>query len=98
MFPQMIHPADILMGDVPGSFQLVSESLNGLLVGGNLRLDEFEGNPCIDLFVEHLVDFAHTSFAELFDDLVSIGKDGPRGQSFDRCFQGFGESLGNDRG
>ena len=59
------------MDDLSGDFKLVLETLDGGLVGGDLGLDNFEGDFFADLRVEGPVDLAHPPAAELFDDLVA---------------------------
>ena len=56
----------------------------GFLVESDLGLDELEGDDFFDLLVEDLVDLAHPAPAQLLDDLVTAGEDGPPREIIER--------------
>ncbi len=72
----VVHPADVPVGDLAGQLDLVAEALDDLEVGGDLRLEELEGDDLADLAVVGLVDGAHTALADLLDDLEAAGEGG----------------------
>ena len=88
-FADIEHLADIPVADPAGQTDLVAEPLDRLFIGGDLRLDELQGNFLFDLGIEDLVDPAHPAFAQLLDHLVAAGEGGARGEFADRCLKGF---------
>ena len=82
--------------------ELVPEALDRLGVGGDLGLEELEGDLLPDLGVEDLVDAAHAALAQLLDDLVAAGEGRPGRQLADGRAQGFGRgrraAFGAERG
>ena len=87
---EVVHPADIPVGDGPRQFQFVSKALDRLLVGGDLGIEELEGELFADLRVENLVNPAHPAVAEVLNDLVPPGKGRACGQFVDGHLKGFG--------
>jgi hypothetical protein len=71
---QIMHPANILVDDLAGKFQFIAEALDGLSICCNLGPDELESHLFFDLGVKDLIDFSHSPFSQLFDDLVTAGK------------------------
>ena len=94
-FIQVIHPTDVLMDDLTGEFQLVAETLEGLLIGGDFRFQELQGHDFLYLVIEDLEDFAHSSPAEFFNDLVPVRKEGACRQFLSRRVHGPGIRDGN---
>ena len=86
---ELVHLADVPVGDLPGQLELVVEPFDRLLVGGDLRPDELEGDFLIELLVENPVDLAHAAVAQFLDDLVAAGEGRARGQFFKRCLKGL---------
>lgn len=86
--------ADISLADLAGELELVSESLDHLLVDPDLRLEQLEGDFFFDLRVKDLADPAHSSLANFFYDLVAAGKGRTRGQFFDRGLKDFSFGTG----
>ena len=71
---EVVHPADVPVGDRPRQLQFVSKALDRRLVGGDLGVEELEGELFADFRVEDLIDPAHSSVAQVLDDLVSPGE------------------------
>jgi len=68
------------MGDLVGQLDLVDEALERPRVLGDIGPDELDGHFFAGLDVEGPVDAAHAAPAKLFDDLVTTGEKGARGQ------------------
>jgi len=83
---QVEHLTDVFMPDLSGKFQLVPEALDGLFIGGYIRLEKFERHLFFDLGIEDLIDLAHSALAQLLDNLVAAGKGRAGGELFDRAF------------
>ena len=75
LLAQVVHPADVPVGDLPGDLELVLETLDGLVVDADLRPDELQGQDLADLAVVGLEDLAHPPLAERLDDLVAAGEE-----------------------
>jgi hypothetical protein len=71
---QVVHPADVAVGDFPGEFQFVFEPLDRLFLDADFGADQLEGDHLADLMVVDFENFAHAALAELFDDLVPAGQ------------------------
>ncbi len=71
---QVVHAADVGVGDLAGELELVPEALDRPLVGGDLGLEELERDILLDLLVKDLVDAAHPALADLLDDFVTVGE------------------------
>ena len=82
------------MGDPAGEFELVPKTLQSASVGGDLWLEDLEGDLFVDLLVEDPVDLAHPPFAQLFDDLEPAGKGAASGEIQGGGLEGFGEDDG----
>jgi hypothetical protein len=74
VFSQIVHPADIPVGDLAGQLELVPEAGDRLLIAGDIRSDDLDGDLFLDLYVEGFIDLAHAAMAELFNDLVAAGE------------------------
>ena len=75
LFMELVHPADVLVGDPAGELDLVPEALDRPLVPGDLGVEELEGDLLADLLVEGAVDDAHPAGAELLDQLEPSGEE-----------------------
>ena len=93
LFVEIVHAADVLMPDLAGDLELVAEALGRPLVGGDLGLDELEGDFLVELGVVGPVDLAHPPGAELLDDLVATGEQRPTSKLVSRRLEGFGEGT-----
>jgi hypothetical protein len=71
-----VHPADVLVGDLPLRLDLVPEAFNCPLIGRVLRTDELEGHFLFDLLVEGPIHPANAPGPQLLDDLVAAGEQG----------------------
>ena len=71
---QVVHATDVPVGDRPGQPQLAAEALDRPLVGGDLGIDQLEGELLTDFRIVDLVDAAHAALAQVLDDLVATGK------------------------
>jgi hypothetical protein len=74
VFAEVVHPADVLVRDLPGRPELVAEPLDRLAVGGDLGVEELQGDLFVDLFVEDLVDPAHPAFAQFLEHIIAAGE------------------------
>jgi hypothetical protein len=88
---EVVHAADVAVGDRPCQAQLVAEALDRPFVGGDLGVEELEGQLLPDLGVVDLVDAAHAALAEVLDHLVAPGE----GLSGGKLTEGRG---GHDQG
>jgi len=98
LFAEVIHPANAGMGDPPGDPQLGPEALDGLLVDGDLGVDEFQGHFFADLGVVDPINAAHAALADLVDHEVSAGeqdavREDPRGVGEGRGVPGIEGAL-----
>ena len=66
----LVYRADIGMVERGGGLRLVHEAGLGLLVAGELGMEELEGDGAIELRVLGLVHDAHPALAELLEDPV----------------------------
>ncbi|MBA7671519.1 hypothetical protein ES703_79677 [subsurface metagenome] len=62
------------MGDFAGEFQLIPETLDHLFISRDLRSQELQCHLLLDFFIEYLVDPAHSSSSQLFDDMIPSGE------------------------
>ena len=58
-----------MVDDVDGA-RLVQKALHDLRIFGEVRVQDFDRGPSLDLLVDGLVDIAHAAFAEQSRDLV----------------------------
>ena len=101
LLADVVHPADVPVGDLAGQLDLVSEALDDLEVRGDLGLEELEGDDLADLAVVGLVDHAHAALADLLDDLEAAGERGapleaPRGGLESGRSRGDGVARGRE--
>ena len=66
-----------------------------VLVDGDLRPDELQGDFLVELLVEGPVDPAHAAVAQLLDDLVAAGEKAPCRELLARRLQRFGDPGGS---
>ena len=76
---ELVHPADVLVGDPAGQLDLVPEPIDRLLVEGDIRMKDLEGDLLADFLVVGPVDDAHAAGAQLLDELE------PPGEQIARC-------------
>jgi hypothetical protein len=88
---QVVHAADIFVGNMPGKAEFVAETIDSMLVARYFGAEDFQGDFLVDFCIQHAVKAAHASPAEFFDDLVPFGKNGPPAQFSDRCGERFSE-------
>jgi hypothetical protein len=93
-FGEVVHPAHILVDDPAGDFQLVGKPAQSFFISGYLRFEYFEGDLFFYLLIVGLVDFAHASCSQLFDQVVALGKGG---SSFKRFLRSFKSLCGRIR-
>ena len=74
---ELVHPADILVGDPAGQLDLVPEAVNGLLIDRDIRMEDLEGDLLADLFIVGAINDAHPAGAELLDQLEPPGEQLP---------------------
>ncbi len=89
-FSQVIHPADVPVGDLPRHLELVAEPVDDLPVLGDLGVDELERDLLVDLLVLDPEDASHSPAAELLDDLVAAGEQLPPLEERRRGHHGHG--------
>lgn len=85
------HSADIPVRDGAGELQFVPEAFDRPLVRGDIGMEEFQGHFFLNFGVENLVNPAHSTLAQVLDDLVSPGEGRPGGQFLDRHLKSLGE-------
>jgi hypothetical protein len=86
---EVVHSADVLVGNFAGQLELIPEALDDPLVLHDLRLQNLERHDFFDLFIKDFIDAPHPPFAQVLDDLVPLGKCFADGE----LFQGNPESL-----
>ncbi len=91
---EVVHTADVAVGDGPSETELAPEALDRVGVRGNLGLKELQGKLFPDLGIEDLVDAAHAAPPQLLDDLIAAGEGRARGQLADGGDQGFRHRRG----
>src|SRR3989338_7774870 len=69
---QLVNPADVLVGDLAGQQQLRLEALDQLRPGGNLRLQDFQGDGVAGLAVAGAVDNPHSPAPEFAPQVVPL--------------------------
>ena len=87
---EIVHPADVAVGDLPGQLDLVAEALDDVRVRGDLGFQQLEGDDLADLGVIGLVDGPHAALPDLLDDLEAAGERGAAREAFGRCLVGHG--------
>ncbi len=98
LLAEVIHPANIPVGDFSSEFQLVAESFKRAGIRRRFQVDELQGDLLVDLLIEDFVDIAHSAFSELLYHLVSSRESASRGQLFSGRAGGFyGFGLRNIR-
>ncbi len=71
---EIVHPADVPVGDGSCELQLVAEPLDAGLIASDLGTDQLEGELLPHLGIEDLVDAAHAALTEILDHLVASGE------------------------
>ncbi len=79
-FAEVMHAADIPVGDLAAKLQLIPEALDSFFIDADFKMDELKGHDFFYLLVEDFIDPAHPSLAQLFNNLISSGKDGAAGE------------------
>ena len=74
---ELVHPADVLVGDPAGQLDLVPEAVNRLLVEGDIGVENLEGDLLADFLIVGAVDDAHPAGAQLLDELEPPGEQLP---------------------
>src|SRR5215471_10780282 len=74
---------DIRVRNLTSQDQLMPEALNGFVVAGELRANDFESNELFYLAVLCLVDRSHASLAKKFENFVALAENLSRLQN--RC-------------
>ena len=90
---ELVHPADVLVGDPAGQLDLVPEAVNRLLVDGDIGVEDLEGDLLADLFIVGAVDDAHPAGAQFLDQLEPPGEKLPLAESFGTCLERFGDRI-----
>src|ERR1035438_3806839 len=73
-FPDIENADDIPVSDLAREDQLLLETLQNLRMFSHLRLDHFERDHSLQLYVPSLVDSAHAAFAEQLKDFIASAK------------------------
>ncbi|OGD22074.1 MAG: hypothetical protein A2W03_05460 [Candidatus Aminicenantes bacterium RBG_16_63_16] len=71
---ELVHPADIPVGDPPGQLDLVPEPVDRRLVDGDLGVKDLEGDLLAHFLVIGAEDDAHSPRAQLLDELEPPGE------------------------
>ena len=85
------HAADVAVGDAAGRRELVAEALERAPVGLEPGPEDLDGDLLAGPGVEGLEDVAHAALAEVLDDLVAAGEQGPGRELLDGARQGLGQ-------
>ncbi len=72
---EMVHLADVAVGDLVDELDFVDETVECPLVLGDVGADELDGHLFAGLRVDGPVDAPHASPAQLFDDLIAAAED-----------------------
>src|SRR5579864_43377 len=82
----------VAVGDLPGEYEFLLETLENFGITGEFRPDDFEGNDAVEFEVFGLVYGTHAAFAENLQNLVAVSDDhsrrkngGPEGAGWRRC-------------
>ena len=98
VFAQMVHLADVAVGDAVGQLDLVDEALERPRVLGDVGADELDGHFLARLRVEGPVDAAHAAPAQELDDLVALPEDRTGREMPGGGFDGPGDREGQGHG
>ena len=71
---ELVHPADVFVSDPSGQLDLVPEPVDGLLVEGDIRVKDFEGDLFANFLIVGAIDDAHAAGAELLDQFEPPGE------------------------
>ncbi len=95
---QVVHPADVAVGDPVGQLDLVDEALERPRVLGDVGTDELDGHFLVRLRVEGTIDAAHAAPSQELDDLIALPEDRTGREMPGGGFDGPGDREGQRHG